>query len=170
MGAPSFAQFAKGGNHERIRNVVCAEQTNSCVGSIATRPCKKRKDGAPSVEMAPTEIVKGVPPPKVGQPQGIEEVPMSHASTKQGATMRTRSLAVLIIAIWFLLRGGVSLAEILPVVSRVSGHTYFVPVIADSLVWIALGIGLLGQSKIATFLCIGWACLAGGVGHLWVCG
>lgn len=87
---------------------------------------------------------------------------MSHASTKQGAAMRTRSLAVLIIAIWFLLRGGVSLAEILPVVSRVSGHTYFVPVIADSLVWIALGIGLLGQSKIATFLCIGWACLQGG--------
>lgn len=87
---------------------------------------------------------------------------MSHAATKQGATMRYRSLAVLIIAIWFLVRGGVSLLEILPLVSRVSGHMYFFPVIADSLVWIALGIGLLGQSKIATFLGIGWACLQGG--------
>jgi hypothetical protein len=76
--------------------------------------------------------------------------------------MRNRSLAVLIIAIWFLVRGGVSLLEILPLVSRVSGHMYFFPVIADSLVWIALGIGLLGQSKIATFLGIGWPCLQGG--------
>ena len=86
---------------------------------------------------------------------------MSHARTKQGATMRNRSLGVLIVAIWFLLRGGVSLLEILPVVSRASGHMSFFPVIADSLVWIALGIGLLGQSKIATFLGIGWACLQG---------
>jgi hypothetical protein len=43
--------------------------------------------------------------------------------------MRNRSLAVLIIAIWFLVRGGVSLLEILPLVSRVSGHMYFFPVI-----------------------------------------
>lgn len=86
---------------------------------------------------------------------------MSHATTKQGATMHNRSLVVLIIAIWFLLRGGVSLLEILPVVSRASGHMYFFPVIADSLVWIVLGIYLLGQSKIATFLGIGWACLQG---------
>jgi hypothetical protein len=29
-GAPSFAQFAKGGNHERMRNGVCAEGQKSC--------------------------------------------------------------------------------------------------------------------------------------------
>jgi hypothetical protein len=73
--------------------------------------------------------------------------------------MRNRSLAVLIITIWFLLRGGVSLLEILLLLSRVSGHMYFFPVIVESLVWIALGVGLLGQSKIAMFLGIGWACL-----------
>ena len=84
---------------------------------------------------------------------------MSHTTAKQGATMRNRSIAVLIITIWFLLRGGVSLLEILLLVLRVSGHMYFFPVIAESLVWIALGIGLLGQSKIAMFLGIGWACL-----------
>jgi len=86
---------------------------------------------------------------------------MNRATTKQGATMR-RSLAVLIIAIWFLLRGAASLLEVLPLVSRASRHAYFFPVIADSLVWIALGIGLLGQSKVARFLAIGWACLQAG--------
>ena len=55
---PSFAQFAEGGNHDRIRNAVGAEGTKSCVGSIATRPCKKRKDGAPPAQMAHTSIVE----------------------------------------------------------------------------------------------------------------
>jgi len=34
----------------------------SCAGSIATHPCKKRKDGAPSVGMVHAKIVKGGPP------------------------------------------------------------------------------------------------------------
>ena len=55
---PSFAQFAEGGNHDRLRNAVGAEGTKSCVGSIATRPCKKRKDGAPPAQMAHTSIVE----------------------------------------------------------------------------------------------------------------
>src|SRR6266567_4450639 len=45
-GARSFAQFAKGGNRERIHNGFVQKGQN-CVGRIATRPCKKRKDGAP---------------------------------------------------------------------------------------------------------------------------
>ena len=53
---PSFAFFARGGDHKRIRNGFCAERARSCVGSIATRrfdklragSCRKRKDRAPS--------------------------------------------------------------------------------------------------------------------------
>jgi hypothetical protein len=46
-----LAQFAKGGNHERLGNRVC-EHGKRHVDSIATRPCKKRKDGAPAASMA----------------------------------------------------------------------------------------------------------------------
>ncbi len=47
-GAPSFAQFAKGGNRGRIHNGILCRRGENCVGRIATRPCKERKDGAPS--------------------------------------------------------------------------------------------------------------------------
>lgn len=47
VGATSFAHFAKGGNLERIRDWL-RRTDKSCVGGIVTRPCKKRKDGAPS--------------------------------------------------------------------------------------------------------------------------
>jgi hypothetical protein len=73
--------------------------------------------------------------------------------------MRNRSLVVMIVAIWFLLRGGVDLFEVLRLVPRISAYQYFFPVIADGLVWVGLGIGLLTQSRIATFLAVGWACL-----------
>jgi hypothetical protein len=48
-GAPSFAHFAKGGNLERMRHGVAGngERTN-VVSAARTRPCKKRKDRAPS--------------------------------------------------------------------------------------------------------------------------
>jgi len=55
VGAPSSAQFAKGGNHGRIRDVF-VQKDKACVGGIAARPCKKRKDGAPSARMVQTEI------------------------------------------------------------------------------------------------------------------
>src|SRR5436305_2295607 len=45
-GAPSFAQFEKGGNHERLRSEVSAEGTRGCVGSIATRPFDKIRAGS----------------------------------------------------------------------------------------------------------------------------
>jgi len=48
VGAPSFAQFAKGGNHERVRNGPCLGG-QECVGITAARPCKRRKDGAPTL-------------------------------------------------------------------------------------------------------------------------
>ena len=40
VGAPSFAQFAKGGSREGMRDGVCAEGTKVVVGSIATRACR----------------------------------------------------------------------------------------------------------------------------------
>ena len=56
VGAPSFAYFAKGGN------LACAtglQSHKNCVGSLVTRPCKKRKDGAPSAPLAHTDIIEG---------------------------------------------------------------------------------------------------------------
>ena len=64
-GAPLFAYFAKGGNrrcpHKWVFRTERCNQSNSA-RSIAAHPCKKRKDGAPSVEMVHTEIAKGGPP------------------------------------------------------------------------------------------------------------
>ena len=60
VGAPSFARFAKGGNLERMRDRLQSHKNR--VGSIVTRPCKKRKDGAPSAPMAHTDIIKKWPP------------------------------------------------------------------------------------------------------------
>ena len=57
VGAPSFAHFAKGGNLEHMRDRV-AQPQNLC-RQHRTRPCKKRKDGAPSAPMAHTDIIKG---------------------------------------------------------------------------------------------------------------
>jgi hypothetical protein len=54
-GAPSFALFAKGGNTEPMRNRALRRMDKSYLGSIAAHPCKKRKDGAPSVEMLHAE-------------------------------------------------------------------------------------------------------------------
>jgi hypothetical protein len=45
-GAQSFAQFARAG----ITNACATDfvrKNKNCVGSIATNPCKERKDGAP---------------------------------------------------------------------------------------------------------------------------
>ncbi len=42
VGDPFFAHFAKSGNHEPPRNGFQASRDKSRVGSIATRPCKKR--------------------------------------------------------------------------------------------------------------------------------
>jgi hypothetical protein len=45
--------------------VTCPHQNQISTRSIATHPCKKRKDGAPSVGMTPAKIVKGGPPAEV---------------------------------------------------------------------------------------------------------
>jgi hypothetical protein len=67
VGAPSFAQFAKGGSlgygHQKANT--------SCACSIATRPfgklrassCKERKDGALSVAVLHVNDFEGGPPP-----------------------------------------------------------------------------------------------------------
>lgn len=63
------------------------------------------------------------------------------------------------VAIWFLLRGGVSLFQVSQLIQRFSRHHYLLPVIVDSLVWFVLGVGLLFRSRVATFWAIGWTCL-----------
>ena len=65
VGAPSFAQLAKGGNHERMPKRVLCGAGKRCVGSIATRPCQERKDGAPSV---PEREGKTGPPASCQEP------------------------------------------------------------------------------------------------------
>jgi hypothetical protein len=47
-GAPSFAFLAKGGYPRTHTQWGLCRTDKSRVGSIATRPCKKREDGAPS--------------------------------------------------------------------------------------------------------------------------
>lgn len=47
-GAPSFAHFAKGGNLERDTPTPLLSVLYNPGYGIATRPCQKRKDGAPA--------------------------------------------------------------------------------------------------------------------------
>jgi hypothetical protein len=68
-GAPSFAHFAKGGYDDGIHNGRCRTD-KSCAGSIAAHPCKKRKDGAPSVNLRTHESLK------VGHPPEESRLPM----------------------------------------------------------------------------------------------
>jgi hypothetical protein len=54
--------FAKGGSRERLRwwvdhDARYGNKRNS-TGGIAAHPCKKRKDGAPPVELAHADIIK----------------------------------------------------------------------------------------------------------------
>jgi hypothetical protein len=75
MVAPSFALFAKGGNQDGIRNLVCADGAKSWVGGTATAPfgklmassCKKRKDGAPSAGMVQARLNRRVGCPREGK-------------------------------------------------------------------------------------------------------
>ena len=60
-GAPFFA-WAKGGYDDGIDNGRCRTD-KSCAGSIAAHPCKKRKDGAPSVGMV--QCKDGPPAPVI---------------------------------------------------------------------------------------------------------
>ena len=69
-GAPSFAYLAKGGYDDGIHNGRCRTD-KSCAGSIAAHPCKKRKDGAPSVGMVQC---KDGPPASFPESYSAEEV------------------------------------------------------------------------------------------------
>ena len=65
-GAPSFAYFFCEGRESEMPapsgfDHVSTTKSNG-TRSIASHPCKKRKDGAPSVEMVHTQIVKDGPP------------------------------------------------------------------------------------------------------------
>jgi hypothetical protein len=70
VGALSFAHFAKGGSRECLRkwfDHTARGTTPNGTGSIATHPCNKREDGAPSVGMAYT-VIKGGPPAPSDEP------------------------------------------------------------------------------------------------------
>jgi hypothetical protein len=58
--------FAKGGSRECLVEPSgfddCTQQNLNSIRSIATHPCKKRKDGAPTVGMVHAKIVKDGPP------------------------------------------------------------------------------------------------------------
>jgi hypothetical protein len=64
MGAPFFAFFAKGGIRDACACGLIPSLYNKSYSPsiIDAHPCKKRKDGEPSVEMLHIEMVKGGPP------------------------------------------------------------------------------------------------------------
>jgi len=74
VGAPSFAQFAKGGNHERLGSGAYLAMTKTLWG-IAAHPfdkltagsCKERKDGHPQHGCTRQKSKpKAGPPPSTG--------------------------------------------------------------------------------------------------------
>jgi hypothetical protein len=67
-------QSAKGGYHECMRNRL-VRKNKSYVGSIAAHPCKKRKDGAPSVGLVQCEDG-----PTRQDVQANAVVPLSHVA------------------------------------------------------------------------------------------
>jgi hypothetical protein len=78
-GAPSFAYFFCEGRESEMPapngfDHVSTTKSNS-TRSIASHPCKKRKDGAPSVEMVHTQIAKDGPPAR--DRQAFQPVPAS---------------------------------------------------------------------------------------------
>jgi hypothetical protein len=55
---------------------------------IIAHPCKKRKDGAPSVEMVHTEIAKGGPPATIYQGRaGLTTMARSTTQIRSAGTM-----------------------------------------------------------------------------------
>jgi hypothetical protein len=71
-GASSFAPLPRAGigNACAVGWITLLHNKSNGSGSIASHPCKKRKDGAPSVGMMHIEIVKGGPP----RPKNFSEI------------------------------------------------------------------------------------------------
>src|SRR5260370_4313887 len=63
VGAPFLRVFCEARVPRTHTQRGLCRTDKSCVGSIATRPCKKRKDSAPSVGMVHAKIGKGGHPP-----------------------------------------------------------------------------------------------------------
>jgi len=59
-GAPSSRVLCERLGNANARGTSLSEKVNRCIGSAAARPCKRRKDGAPSVQMAQTKIRIGM--------------------------------------------------------------------------------------------------------------
>src|ERR1700722_4850656 len=57
----------------RKRPESALRKNKRCVSSIATHPCKERKDGATSVGMMHARVVEGEPP-ALAKPQGVGSV------------------------------------------------------------------------------------------------
>lgn len=60
-GAPSFAQFAKGGNHERIRNLGCVEGQKLCRQHDCPPLQKAQRRGSLGIDGAHEDHHKGGP-------------------------------------------------------------------------------------------------------------
>jgi hypothetical protein len=58
---PRSCVLCKGGNHELMRKGGFVSSDKGCVGIVATRPCKQRKDGAPAALVMPTGSKAGPP-------------------------------------------------------------------------------------------------------------
>lgn len=65
VGALSFAYFAKGGIGNAGASFLVDTATHKPIRArgIAAHPCKRRKDGAPPLEMVHTEILRVGHPP-----------------------------------------------------------------------------------------------------------
>ena len=103
-GAPSFALLAKGGYHECIRDGVCPERTKSCAGSIAAHPCKKRKDGAPSVATVHATIVKGELPASSHPGRALTVRELGALSDLDNITVRIADVAARLAVLGYRLR------------------------------------------------------------------
>jgi hypothetical protein len=80
------------GRHAAIRPVQAGwRDRQNGAGSIAAHPCQKRKDGAPSVEIAYADVVGGGPPAKIARAV-IDPVTGIHAGIRRGGQLESMSL------------------------------------------------------------------------------
>ena len=90
VGAPSFAHFAKGGNLEHMRDRVA--QPQKLCRQHRTRPCKKRKDGAPSARWrTPTSSKDGPTRQAFGISRVTVVISVLHQLLRQNTQLRFKT-------------------------------------------------------------------------------
>ena len=113
MGAPSFAFFAKGGSRKCRRKLLihCRVVTNQVAMQHRRHPCKKRKDGAPSVGMAYTTIMKAGPPARWRSCAGSRRLLCSNVPTGTLCTYKMFRLNVPVGTLERFYRNAVEISE-----------------------------------------------------------